>query len=73
MSSNPKINLISNFKNYFRLDGKNKIFSIAILIKRFNEKWYKDRKFRFKVVFGLIGICIKFFYISWISKYFILK
>ena len=46
---------LSNFKNYFNLQRSKK--SLGIMIKRFSEKFYRDPRFRIKVVLPFLTIC----------------
>lgn len=46
--------ILSKFKKYFLMDFKSKKLTIKDYLGRFNERWYKDVKFRFKC--GLIFI-----------------
>ncbi len=47
---------LSNFKNYFHLDSKNKKLTLKKIISRMSEKWTKDKKFRVK--FGILFISV---------------
>ncbi len=45
----------SKFKNYFNLQ-KGKI-TFKIMIKRFSERFFRDAKFRIKVVIPFMTLC----------------
>ena len=58
MSSNKsKFKFISNFNSYFKLGLGDKKLTLKNYIQRFNEKWYKDPKFRLKCLILFISIC----------------
>ncbi len=50
--------LVSNFKSYFKKGLEVRRSKIKIYYKRFTERWFRDVKFRFKMICLFFSFCI---------------
>jgi hypothetical protein len=49
--------LVSNFKSYFKKGMEVRRSKLKIYYNRFSERWFRDIKFRFKMICLFFSIC----------------
>ncbi len=52
-----KFRFASNFQTYFKMRLSDRKLTIKKYYQRFNEKWYKDPKFRVKCLILFFSFC----------------